>query len=59
MMKINRSGTMLKPDASRVLFRPFNPTGEERPLRLLARILSLPEAEAGERRGAPPGKRHP
>jgi len=45
-MKINRTGIVLKPDASRVLFRPFNPVGEERPLRLLARILSLPEAEA-------------
>jgi predicted GH43/DUF377 family glycosyl hydrolase len=44
-MKISRTGIVLKPDASRVLFRPFNPVGEERPLRLLARILSLPEAE--------------
>jgi predicted GH43/DUF377 family glycosyl hydrolase len=44
-MNITRTGIVLKPDASRVLFRPFNPVGEERPLRLLARILSLPEAE--------------
>jgi predicted GH43/DUF377 family glycosyl hydrolase len=45
-MKITRTGILLKPDASRVLFRPFNPIGEDRPLRLLARILSLPETEA-------------
>jgi predicted GH43/DUF377 family glycosyl hydrolase len=45
-MNVTRTGIVLKPDASRVLFRPFNPVGEERPLRLLARILSLPEAEA-------------
>jgi predicted GH43/DUF377 family glycosyl hydrolase len=47
-MKITRTGIVLKPDASRVLFRPFNPVGDERPLRLLARILSLPESEAVE-----------
>jgi len=47
-MKIQRTGIVLKPDASRVLFRPFNPVGEERPLRLLARILSLPETEVVE-----------
>jgi predicted GH43/DUF377 family glycosyl hydrolase len=47
-MNITRTGIVLKPDASRVLFRPFNPVGEERPLRLLARILSLPETEAVE-----------
>jgi predicted GH43/DUF377 family glycosyl hydrolase len=45
-MNVIRTGVVLKPDASRVLFRPFNPVGEERPLRLLARILSLPETEA-------------
>jgi predicted GH43/DUF377 family glycosyl hydrolase len=44
-MNIVRTGIVLKPDAARVLFRPFNPVGEERPLRLLARILSLPEVE--------------
>ena len=44
-MKVTRTGIVLKPDPSRVLFRPFNPAGEERPLRLLARVLTLPEAE--------------
>jgi predicted GH43/DUF377 family glycosyl hydrolase len=47
-VKIIRTGIVLKPDASRVLFRPFNPVGDERPLRLLARILSLPETEVVE-----------
>ena len=45
-MNITRTGIVLKPDASRVLFRPFNPVGEGRPLRLLARILSLSEPDA-------------
>lgn len=47
-MNVTRTGIILKPDPSRVLFRPFNPVGEERPLRLLARILSLSESEAVE-----------
>ena len=47
-MNVTRTGIVLKPDASRVLFRPFNPVGEERPLRLIARILSLSEPEAVE-----------
>lgn len=44
-MNVTRTGIVLKPDAARVLFRPFNPAGEERPLRLLSRILALPEHE--------------
>jgi len=45
IMNITRTGIVLKPDPSRVLFRPFNPMGEERPLRILARVLALPETE--------------
>jgi predicted GH43/DUF377 family glycosyl hydrolase len=47
-MKVTRTGIVLKPNASRVLFRPFNPPGDERPLRILARVLALPEAEVSE-----------
>jgi predicted GH43/DUF377 family glycosyl hydrolase len=47
-MNITRTGIVLKPDPSRVLFRPFNPLGDERPLRLIARVLALPEPEVGE-----------
>lgn len=47
-MNITRTGIVLKPDPSRVLFRPFNPAGDERPLRILARVLALPEAEVVE-----------
>ena len=47
-MNVTRTGIVLKPDASRVLFRPFTPAGEERPLRILARVLALPEAEVVE-----------
>jgi predicted GH43/DUF377 family glycosyl hydrolase len=47
-MKVIRTGIVLKPDPSRVLFRPFTPVGEERPLRLLARILALSETDVTE-----------
>jgi predicted GH43/DUF377 family glycosyl hydrolase len=47
-MNVTRTGIVLKPDASRVLFRPFNPPGDERPLRILARVLALPEPEVVE-----------
>jgi len=45
-MKVVRTGIVLKSDPSRVLFRPFIPAGEQRPLRILARILALSEDEA-------------
>jgi predicted GH43/DUF377 family glycosyl hydrolase len=47
-MNVTRTGIVLKPDPSRVLFRPFTPVGDERPLRLLARVLALPEPETVE-----------
>ncbi len=36
---------MLKPDPARVLFRPFTVLGDERPLRIIARVQLLPEEE--------------
>jgi len=50
-MHVTRTGIVLKPDAARVLFRPFNPIGDERPLRILARVLSLSEPEVVEMLG--------
>lgn len=47
-MNITRTGIVLKPDPARVLFRPFNPVGDERPLRILARVLALSETEVVE-----------
>lgn len=44
-MKVTRTGIVLRPDPARVLFRPFQPAGDERPLRILARVLALQEAE--------------
>src|SRR5271154_5790724 len=44
---VRRSSVILAPDQSRVLLRPFTPGGPERMGRIIARILSLSEAEVG------------
>ncbi len=44
-MKAKRTGILLKPDPTRVLFRPLEPAREERYLRIIARILALSETE--------------
>ncbi len=46
-LHVTRSGTILKPDQSRVLLRPFNPGDSQRAGRIVARILSLPEERVG------------
>jgi predicted GH43/DUF377 family glycosyl hydrolase len=47
-MKVTRTGIVLKPDPARVLFRPFSFMGEERPQRIITRILLLSEEEVAE-----------
>ena len=44
---ISRSSTILEPDQSRVLLRPFTPGGPERVDRIISRIMSLPEDQVG------------
>ena len=44
---LKRTGTILNPDQSRVLLRPFNPGGPERAARIIARIMALPEDRVG------------
>lgn len=48
MLTITRTGIVLKPDPARVLFRPFSLVGDERPLRILSRVLAMPEASVNE-----------
>ncbi len=43
--KIRRTGIVLKPSNSRVVIRPFEPTSIQRIERILARLLSLTEAD--------------
>jgi predicted GH43/DUF377 family glycosyl hydrolase len=40
---VSRTSTILKPDQSRVLLRPFTPGDSHRVSRVIARIMSLPE----------------
>jgi predicted GH43/DUF377 family glycosyl hydrolase len=42
---IDRTTTILRPDESRVLLRPFSPGDPRRTGRIISRILSLPESE--------------
>lgn len=47
-MHLKRTATILNPDQSRVLLRPFSPGGPERVARIVDRIMALPEARVGE-----------
>src|SRR5258707_13005993 len=44
---VKRTATILKPDQSRVLLRPFSPGDPPRVSRIISRILSLPENRVG------------
>ena len=44
---LKRTPTILKPDQSRVLLRPFNPGDAQRVGRIVSRIMSLPEDRVG------------
>ncbi len=45
---MNRTATILRPDQTRVLLRPFSPGGPERMAGIVARVLALPEDSVGE-----------
>jgi predicted GH43/DUF377 family glycosyl hydrolase len=44
-MEIKRTGIVLKPNNSRVVIRPFEPTSEHRFEKIIARVASLSESE--------------
>jgi predicted GH43/DUF377 family glycosyl hydrolase len=44
---VKRSATVLEPDQSRVLLRPFSPGNSERVSGIIARIMALPEKRVG------------
>src|SRR2546422_5149609 len=44
---LKRTATILNPDQSRVLLRPFSPGGPERVAGIIARIMALPEDRVG------------
>ena len=44
---VTRTATILRPDQSRVLLRPFSQGDPQRTGRIIARIMSLPEDRVG------------
>src|SRR6266852_2702371 len=46
---VKRTATVLRPDQSRVLLRPFSQGNPQRTSRIIARIMSLPENRVGPR----------
>jgi len=46
-LHVQRTTTILKPDQTRVLLRPFNPGDHQRVGRIITRIMSLPERRVG------------
>ena len=44
-MKAIRTNILIKPDYTRVLYRPFSIISEERIIKIIARILTLSEKE--------------
>lgn len=44
-MKAKRTDIVIRPDCKRVLFRPFNPLGNDRAMKIIARIMTLSERE--------------
>src|SRR5437588_6741209 len=44
---LKRTATILNPDQSRVLLRPFSPGGPERVAGIIARIMAFPEDRVG------------
>src|SRR5437667_10281017 len=44
-INVKRTGVRLRPDPARVLIRPFNPTTEQRAIKICARVMDLSEAE--------------
>ena len=46
-IRVQRTSTVLRPDQSRVLLRPFRHEDPDRSRRIIARIMSLPEKQVG------------
>ena len=46
-INVNRTTTILRPNQSRVLMRPFRPGDSDRVARIIARIMAIPEETVG------------
>ena len=43
-MQLTRTDVVLRPDSSRVLYRPFDPTHPQRAMKIISRVMELPDA---------------
>ena len=43
-IRVERTGIMLRPNNARVLYRPFEPPSRERAMKIVARVMELPDA---------------
>ena len=48
MVMVQRIGPLLKPDAARILLRPFGPNDDARVMKIIGRVLSLSEPQVDE-----------
>jgi predicted GH43/DUF377 family glycosyl hydrolase len=46
-INVKRAATILRPDQSRVLLRPFHPGGPQRSAAIVARVMAVPEDKVG------------
>lgn len=44
-MEVKRTGVILKPNNTRVLFRPFEPMNPERVLKIIGRVMSVSDEQ--------------
>ena len=44
-MHVTRTGIIIRPNNARVLYRPFQPTNPQRALRIIGRVMELPEEQ--------------
>jgi hypothetical protein len=42
-MHVTRTGILIRPNNARVLYRPFEPTTSSRAMKIIGRVMELPE----------------
>jgi predicted GH43/DUF377 family glycosyl hydrolase len=48
-MQVTRTDVLIRPDSGRVLYRPFEPTQPQRAMKVISRVMELPEGEVESR----------
>jgi len=48
-MQVTRTDVLIRPDSGRVLYRPFEPTQPQRAMKVISRVMELPDGEVESR----------